>query len=128
MQHITNTELLIIRHLKRYGYDPKSTKYQTLKKLVGMNYALYACHVNEDAIFNCLFDIIEKFDLLPHSKKGKNICDFFIYQYTFEPDFESQWERWIYRCATTIRLTNVDKFPRYPKPLFFKNWELKTNL
>jgi len=116
MKEITNTELLIIRHLKRNNSDDR-----ILKRIVGKYYALYPQHVTKDTIFNCLFDIIEAFDLLPHTMKDKDIRNFFIYKMAFEPDFEDKWDSWIYRAKSIIRMSAIDKFPRYPEPAYFRN-------
>lgn len=116
MQYITDTELLIVRNLKH-----SNRSENTLKKLVGRYYLLHPKHVTKDSIFNCLFDIIEKFDLLPHSKKGENIRDFFIYKDSLEPEFDNLWDGLIYRAISVIRMSYISKFPRYPDPSWIRN-------
>lgn len=116
MQEITDTELLIIRHLKR-----NNSNDAILKRLVGEYYGLYPRHVDKDAIFNCLFDIIEAFDLLLPHEKGKDIRNFFIYNESFAPKFDDKWDAWIYKAKSRIKLSEVAKFPRYPEPAYFRN-------
>lgn len=116
MQEITDTELLIVRHLKRN--NPNDA---ILKRLVGDYYALSPQYVGKDGIFHCLFDIIEKFDLLLYSEKGKDIRNFFIYDESFAPKFEDKWDAWIYKAKSRIGLSAVAKFPRYPEPAYFRN-------
>lgn len=117
MQEITDTELLIIRHLKR-----NNSNDNILKKLVARYYALYPNYIDKDHLFNCLFNIIEKFDLLYSSEKGANIRYFFIYRDSFMDDrVKDMWQMWIDKAKSRIRLSNVDKFPRYPEPAYFRN-------
>jgi hypothetical protein len=116
MKEITDTELLIIRHLKRNNSNDK-----ILKRLVGRYYALYPEHVERDEIFHCLFDIIEKFDLLYYTEKGKDIRNFFIYKDSFMDDDIDMLDMWIQKAKSRIRLSEVAKFPRYPKPARSRN-------
>lgn len=110
-------EILIVRHLKH-----NTENDSVLKRLVGEYYALHKNYIDKDTIFNCLFDIIEKYDLLPHTQKGKHIRSFFIYKSGFwEPDFTDPWDAWIYRAKSCIRLSEVKKFPSYPEPAYFRN-------
>lgn len=116
MKEIADTELLIIRHLKHNGDNDG-----VLKRIVGRYYALYPQHVKKDDIFNCLFDIILKFDLLPYHMKGNDMRYFFIYGESYEPKFDNNWDMWIYRARSIIRMSEVAKFPRYPEPAYFRN-------
>lgn len=114
MQEITDIELLIVRHLKRN--NPSDA---ILKRLVGKYYAFHPEHITKSQIFNCLFDIVEKFDLLPPNMKGRY---FFIYPQSFwEPEFSDNWDAWIYRAKNLITYSLVKKFPRYPEPAYFRN-------
>ena len=118
MQDITDTELLIIRHLKRN--NPSDA---ILKRLIGRYYLLYPEYVKKDEIFNCLFNIVEKFDLLLHHEKGKDIRNFFIYRDSFDPKSDDMWDVWIWKAKSRISLSEVAKFPRYPEPAYYRNWK-----
>ena len=108
-------EILIVRHLKRNTENDK-----VLKRLVGKYYALHKDYIDKDTIFNCLFGIIKKYDLFTYDLKT-NIENFFIYKFSFEPDFSDMWDAWIYRAKVLIRQSIVDKFPSYPDPAYFRN-------
>ena len=108
-------EILIVRHLKR-----KTENDKVLKRLVGKYYALPKSYINKDTIFNCLFNIVKKYDLFTYPLKT-NIENFFIYKFSFEPDFSDMWDAWIYRAKVLIRQSMVAKFPSYPNPAYFRN-------
>lgn len=110
---ISDTQLLIIRHLKKNKVNDN-----ILKKLVGKYYAFYPDQVTKQMIFHCLFDIVEKFDLFPHTKRGRY---FFTDGEFWEPDFDDVWDCWIYRAKSIISVSEVSKFPRYPTPAWFTN-------
>ena len=118
---ISDNELLIIRHLKRN--NPNDA---LLRRLVGRYYLLHPEHVDKVAIFNCLFGIIEKFDLFIHSDKHPSISGFFTNRefYVDQLGFKDMWDEWIWRATSRIRLSGVNKFPRYPSPAYFRNKKL----
>ena len=108
----TNTAL-IIRLLKRKRCDANNV---TLKKLVSDYYLMHVNYIDKDCIFNCLFDIIEKYDLLPQHMKGRG---FFLYREPFEPDIIDPLDKWIYRAVTVIRLSSMSKLIGCPRPSRF---------
>lgn len=116
MKEISDIELAIIRHLKRN--NPNDS---ILKRLVGNYYGLHSEHVGKDEIFNCLFNIVEDYDLLLHHEKGKDVRNFFIYQDSFAPKSDDMWDHWIYKAKSRIKLSEISIFPRYPKPAYFRN-------
>lgn len=114
MKDITDTELLVVRHLKR-----NETNLGILTRIVGDYYALNPCYIKKQHIFDCLMNIIDKFDLMP--SPWKNVRYFFTDKPSFEPVFEDIWDAWIYRASSVIRHTEIAKFPRYPSPAYFRN-------
>lgn len=70
-------------------------------------------------MFHCLFNIVEKFDLLPYSEKDRR--GFFTNRETFVPDFNDIWDEWIWKAKIRITLSEVKKFPRYPIPAVLRN-------
>lgn len=109
-----NNELLIVRHLKR-----NNENRGVLKRLVGNYFLLHHKHVCKQTIFECLMNIIEKYDLMPYP--WKNVRYFFTGRPSFEPNFDDIWDTWIYRASSVIRSSEVKKFPCYPAPAYFRN-------
>ena len=119
MKEISDNELLIIRHLKRCKNNDN-----ILKRLVGKYYALDKEYITKEYIFNCLFKICLKFDLLLHNEKDKEIHCFFICResFGFYPETgDDFWNMWISKAKSRISCSEVKKFPRYPEPAYFRN-------
>jgi hypothetical protein len=117
-----NVELLIIRHLKR-----NTENEGILRRMIGKYYALRPEHIDKRAIFDCLFRILTRYDLLPHSISGENIQYFFTDMSSFEPNFADMWDCWIHRAKTYIRNCDVSKLPRYPEPAWFRHFQQRRN-
>jgi len=89
-------------------------------RLVGYYWALDPEHIDNESLFRCFWNIIKKFDLFisPDSDGG-----FFINrEHGIDSyGFKDIWEEWIWRAKSRIRLSEVKKFPRYPRSARFRN-------
>lgn len=113
---VTDVELLVVRNLKR-----NTENDGVLRRIVSLFYALSHDSITKDMIFDCLLDILLKYDLLPHSEKDENLRYFFTHSASFAPSFEKKIDEWLWKAKTYIRQSKVYNFPSYSPPAYFRN-------
>ena len=114
---ITNNELLIIRHIKRCKDNPN-----ILKRLVARYWLMDENYINGLEIINCLINIIEKFDLFLHHDREDSYRGFYLDREPFCGNSDDHLGKLTTKAISRIKLSEPNKkFPRYPKPAYFRN-------